>query len=144
MILIEQYKIYKRGTEYVVVGEETELFCPFCHGVLKYRDSRIRKIILADGSHKEVRVRRLRCTCCHRVHKELPDFIQPYKRYVREVIQAVLDHVSFSVAAENSTIARWLSWFRKWKEKPFVQRLKEEYPSNWLLYANQILYTVCV
>ena len=58
-------------------------------------------------------IRRLRCERCNRVHHELPDILVPYKRYCRESIEAVVTrNVPLTVAADESTIFRWRSWFR--------------------------------
>jgi hypothetical protein len=58
-------------------------------------------------------IRRLKCQCCGRLHNELPDFIQPYKRYTSDVIEAVLDDDTSASPAENSTIKRWRKWFNR-------------------------------
>ncbi|MCQ4772110.1 DUF6431 domain-containing protein, partial [Intestinimonas massiliensis] len=40
---------------------------------------------------KWVAIRRLRCCKCHAVHRELPDFIFPYKQYEADIIIGVLE-----------------------------------------------------
>ncbi len=37
--------------------------------------------------------------------------MQPFKRYVTEVVEAVLDNVDESCPAEGRTIKRWRDWF---------------------------------
>jgi len=58
-------------------------------------------------------VRRLGCTECRRIHHELPDMLIPYKRHVAENIEAVIIGDSDSVAADESTIKRWRTWFNE-------------------------------
>ena len=36
-------------------------------------------------------IRRLKCSNCGRLHRELPDCLVPYKHYASEVISGVLD-----------------------------------------------------
>jgi len=57
-------------------------------------------------------VRRLQCINCKKIHHELPDILVPYKRYESSCIETVIDNVdNIDVAADDSTIYRWKSWF---------------------------------
>ncbi len=75
------------------------------------RDSRDRICYQDDGTHRVYRLRRLKCKQCGKIHTELPDFMQPFKRYVSEVVEVVLDNVDESCPAEGRTIKRWRDWF---------------------------------
>ena len=69
-------------------------------------DSLGEKIILS--------IRRLRCVECKRIHHELPDMLVPYKRHVRESIEAVITReAEISVIADESTLKRWRGWFNE-------------------------------
>lgn len=63
--------------------------CPKCGGQLKYYDHVQRLIRTKYGNKKWVSIRRLRCCNCHSVHRELPDFIFPYKQYEADIIVGV-------------------------------------------------------
>ena len=60
---------------------DNQSICPKCGGQLKYYDNVQRLIRTKFGNKKRVAIRRLRCCKCHAVHRELPDFIFPYKQY---------------------------------------------------------------
>jgi len=62
-----------------------------------------------DLQEKVLRIRRLQCRNCLKIHHELPDLLVPYKRYAAATIEAALDETE--VALETSTIRRWVSWF---------------------------------
>ena len=90
-----------------------QVFCPCCGGDLIVIGSRKRKYIKSSGENCSLVIRRLRCQQCNRIHHELPDILVPYKRYDSESIEAVVTGSSaLSVAADESTLARWRSWFQ--------------------------------
>ena len=75
--------------------------------------SRKRKYLKKSGESNVLIIRRLRCGNCNKIHHELPDILVPYKRYDNESIETVLiDNGSLDVAADDSTILRWRTWFR--------------------------------
>lgn len=58
-----------------------------------------------------LRIRRLRCVKCRRMHHELPDFIVPHKHYAaRSIEQALRWPHHHTVSCENSTVYRWKKW----------------------------------
>ena len=61
---------------------DNQSICPKCGGQLKYYDHVQRLVRTKFGNKKWVAIRRLRCCKCHAVHRELPDFIFPYKQYI--------------------------------------------------------------
>ncbi len=74
--------------------------------------SRERKLRDESGESRRFIVRRLRCTRCEKIHHELPDLMVPYKRYGADVIEkATLPTTHLTVAADESTLYRWRSWF---------------------------------
>ena len=87
-------------------------FCPCCSGPLKVVGSRRRKFINSAGDTVVLIIRRLRCCDCGRIHHELPDILVPYKRHGSEGIEmAVTGDSVLCVAADESTLGRWRSWF---------------------------------
>lgn len=89
--------------------------CPCCGGELKVIGSRLRKYIRDTGEQKTVRIRRLRCASCQRIHHELPDLFLPYKRYEASCFEKVMSPAHpIDVAADDSTLFRWNRWFLDW------------------------------
>lgn len=91
------------------------LTCPKCKGQLKYYDS-VRRIVRTKSRiTKWIKIRRLRCSECGILHRELPDSIFPYKQYEAEVIQGVLDGlITFETLGYEDypcemTMARWMA-----------------------------------
>jgi rubredoxin len=89
--------------------------CPSCGGCLKSYD-RVQRIIRTKGRatrHEEIR--RMRCSICGTVHRELPDYILPYKQYESEVIRGVLegfitsDTIGYEDYPCEMTMIRWKS-----------------------------------
>lgn len=65
--------------------------CPLCGGDLKYYD-KVKRIVRTKRRDTQwVKIRRLKCVDCGVLHRELPDFIFPYKQYEAEVILGVLE-----------------------------------------------------
>lgn len=65
--------------------------CPKCGGELRYYDS-VRRIVRTKARiTKWVNIRRLRCSVCGSIHRELPEELFPYKQYEAEVIIGVVD-----------------------------------------------------
>ena len=89
--------------------------CPCCHATQrKVIGSRNRKVLELDETsgdlhEKVLRIRRLQCRGCRKIHHELPDILVPYKRHAATTIEAVLEEVD--VALETSTIQRLKGWF---------------------------------
>ncbi len=89
-----------------------QISCPCCSGDLKVIGSRQRVCIDGLGDKIILSIRRLRCVECERIHHELPDMLVPYKRHVRESIEAVISgEAAISVSADESTFKRWREWF---------------------------------
>ncbi len=96
------------------VRSKEQSFCPCCNGALKSIGSRIRKCTNNAGNTIKLRIRRLRCKNCHKIHHELPDLLIPYKRYDSKCIESVVaDDKTLSVPADDSTLSRWKVWFMK-------------------------------
>ena len=65
--------------------------CPTCGGKLKPYDKVLRIVRTKGRKTKRVSIRRLRCTECGGLHREIPQYICPYKQYEKDVIQGVLE-----------------------------------------------------
>lgn len=99
--------------EFFVRSKELSI-CPCCSGCLKSIGSRIRKVKDSFGDTIKLRIKRLRCRTCNKIHHELPDLIVPYKRYNSNCIESVVtDDKALTVPADESTLLRWKAWFNK-------------------------------
>ena len=92
-----------------------ELTCPKCGGALKYYD-KVKRIVRTKGrTSKRVKIRRLKCVKCGAIHRELPDYILPYKQYEVEVIRGVLEGfitcetLGYEDYPCETTMIRWMS-----------------------------------
>lgn len=70
---------------------ENVKICPKCGGTLEYRDNLHRIVRTRRGVTNWVQIRRLRCTQCGVIHRELPNYILPYKQYEAETVQGVIE-----------------------------------------------------
>lgn len=65
--------------------------CARCGGELRFYDC-VQRIVRTKGRKtKQIAVQRLRCYHCHAVHRELPDYILPYKQYEAEIVHGVVE-----------------------------------------------------
>lgn len=91
------------------------LICQKCGSHLKYYDSVSRIIRTKGRKTQHIRVRRLRCSKCRAVHRELPEFILPYKQYEAEIIKGVLegfitpDTIGYEDYPCEMTMVRWMT-----------------------------------
>lgn len=89
--------------------------CPKCSGKLKYYD-KVRRL-LRTKNHKAyyIELRRMKCSVCGSLHRELPDNIYPYKQYEAEIISGVLDGcitsdtLGFEDYPCEQTMLNWIS-----------------------------------
>lgn len=90
-----------------------ESVCPKCGGHLKYYDSVPRLVRTKYGVKNKVAIRRLRCSQCNSVHREIPEFIFPYKQYEAEIIIGVIEGliacetIGFEDYPCEMTMMRW-------------------------------------
>ncbi|SMP38734.1 DUF6431 domain-containing protein [Anoxynatronum buryatiense] len=90
-------------------------FCPCCHSSeKKVIGSRNRKVLEAheangDLVEKVLRIRRLQCKSCLKIHHQLPDLLIPYKHHAAALMESTLEEQE--VPVEESTLRRWKVWF---------------------------------
>ncbi|MFC5532641.1 DUF6431 domain-containing protein [Cohnella yongneupensis] len=74
--------------------------------------SRKRVWYQSSGDRATLIIRRLYCKACAKIHHELPDLLVPYKRFDAESLEGALSGIERTdIAADESTLARWKSWF---------------------------------
>jgi hypothetical protein len=104
---------YRVAVFFVRSAEKTH--CPCCTGILVVIGSRQRVWYKSSGDREKLIIRRLYCEKCEKIHHELPDLLLPYRRYDAESIEGVISEPAYSdVAADESTLFRWRSWFYVW------------------------------
>lgn len=92
---------------------KNQLVCPKCGGELIFYDNVSRIVRTKYRKSKWVRIRRLRCSKCSKIHRELPKFIYPYKQYESEIIIGVIeglitaDTLGFEDYPCEMTMMRW-------------------------------------
>jgi hypothetical protein len=97
--------------------------CPECSHELVYRDSVKRYGRYYNDKRSAYLIRRLKCTnpSCHRLHRELPDFLVPFRHYVSTVIEECsdgtvgIDDPAFEALPCEKTFHRWKTWLRESK-----------------------------
>jgi len=87
-------------------------YCPICGTALLMRGWRARNMIENSGAKVKLKIRRLKCGKCKRIHHELPDCIVPYKRHSAETIENIISGSSENVPCENRTIRRIVYWWK--------------------------------
>lgn len=88
MVIISNFKLRFNNNEYKVQSYQ-ESYCPKCNASLSYIGTRKRRLINEYGDRVILRVRRLRCDNCRRVHIELPNIAVPYHLYCYKIIESV-------------------------------------------------------
>jgi uncharacterized protein YbaR (Trm112 family) len=108
--------LLKRSPVRAFFVRSTEIIpCPCCAGELQVIGSRRRVWIQSDGVKNRLVIRRTQCEQCGKIHHELPALLVPYKHYDAESIEAALSgSEGIAVAADESTLLRWRSWFAAW------------------------------
>lgn len=105
--------------------------CPNCGGSLKYYDSVSRIVRGKRRFSNYVKIRRLRCSNCRGIYREIPDYIYPYKQYEAEIIDGVTegyitsDTIGFEDYPCEDTMKRWKT-MNSFKEN-FGTEISEEF-----------------
>lgn len=106
--------------------EAMEFFCPKCGSKTHAHQWKERSAWSSDSLVPKITQLRVKCPnkACKRTHVILPDFLNPYKRYVGAEIEASIEHIQDkidapapSTDADESTIYRWNAQFLKRFEK---------------------------
>ena len=84
--------------------------CPKCNSTMKFRDTCNRHCKDKESKCTWYVLRRFEC--CDSTHREIPDFLFPFKHYEADVVQSVIDGNTDGIAADESTIR---CWRRQWK-----------------------------
>ena len=123
MVILSRYEINFKPSEDLFWVKTKEIsICPCCGQPLSGYDHHLRLVRLRCGIKVRLLVPRAFCRSCHRLHTQLPSFVQPNKHYEAMVIQQVMDGKTLSTCpAEDSTIRRWQSALRH--AAPYLEML---------------------
>lgn len=106
-------------------------FCPDCGKLLHFHGRCSRFARITGERRIEMSIRVLYCTSCCRFHRELPDFIAPFKQLCLKIIARIYDGTLENPAVEGSTIIRiryWVDWLLKYGTA-IVKMLEEKHPT---------------
>jgi len=107
----------EEGFSFIVVNEGCDPDCPYCQERLIANDWNIRCCRNLDGTMKKYMVEDRRCVKCGRMHRLLPDFLVPYKRYGREAIEEMIFNdiddtlTKYPDTSNEYTIKRYKKWW---------------------------------
>ena len=87
--------------------------CPMCGEPLEYLD-RVNRIVRSKGGEvRKDKIRRMYCGRCGVTHREIPEYLLPYKHYEAKIIEGVINGTitSFDLEYEDypceMTMKRW-------------------------------------
>lgn len=65
--------------------------CPVCGAKLKYFDKTDRVVRGEYGTKKKIKIWRLKCTGCGKIHREQPKNMFPYVQFRADIYQGVIE-----------------------------------------------------
>ena len=80
---------------------------------MAFRDTCNRHGLDKDARCQWYVLRRFACGDCNNIHREIPDFLFPYKHYNADVIQTVIEGNTDGIAADESTMRHWQKQWQK-------------------------------
>lgn len=104
--------------------------CPICGKPMKSHGRCKRYLRISGEKRVTLSVRVFYCPECRRYHRELPDYITPYKHLSTDMIAEIYDGTD-NYDVDDSTIIRVRKWVRKFLSfgAATVRRLKLEHPA---------------
>ena len=143
MVMVSDYTVSYDEEENIVVESSVISYCPMCGGVLSYRDTCERIMLLERRERRNYIIRRLKCHHCGKLHRELPDCLVPYKHYAAEVISGTLDGV-VTLEDDDSEDYPCAATMKKWHHWLVVNYLRmEEYLKMILaVYNSAVMHAV--
>ena len=113
MINIAKYELeYNPNDKCFYIRAAEEVVCSICGcKKMKRKGRRKRSVIMPNGEIKVLKIRRLKCKCCEKIHHELPDIIVPYKRHSAKTIEKIINGADEAIYCEESTLNRIKAWW---------------------------------
>ena len=113
MINITKYRLeYKKKEKVFYVWADEEVVCSICGCKdMTRKGRRKRLVIMPSGKIRVLKIRRLKCKNCKKIHHELPDIIVPYKLHNSQTIEEIINGADEAICCEESTINRIKAWW---------------------------------
>jgi len=114
MVIITKYRLeYNPQNDTYTVWADEENVCPICGSEdMRLKGRRKRQVIVRDQETQVLRIQRLKCGGCNKIHHELPDLIVPYKRHCIQTIELIVNGDEEDTDCEESTINRIKAWWK--------------------------------
>lgn len=124
----------KDGIHYITGKEDA--YCTVCGNLMSVHSRCIRYVRRANGKRDKLSLRVLQCVSCHRFHRELPDFITPYKHLCTEILAAIHDALNNYCVDERTVhrVRHWVEWFLEFSSA-FIKGLLIKHPLMLTNYA---------
>lgn len=101
-----------------MISENDPKICPLCDGSLKRYD-RVNRIVKSEyGKIETVRLTRYKCIKCGSIHRELPEYLKPYKQFNADIINGMVDgsinhdDLKYEDYPHEVTVKRWTKEFK--------------------------------
>jgi hypothetical protein len=112
MISIHKYrKEYNKSQDVYIVKAGETIPCPICGETLRPKGWPKRVVIEEDGTKSIIKVQRRKCSGCKKYHRELPDFIIPYKRHCLKTVEQIINCEEKTTCIETETIRKIKLWW---------------------------------
>ncbi len=102
--------------------QKGEITCPVCGAKLKYYDHVTRLVRGEFGKKDRIKIRRLKCTGCGKLHRELPSLI-PHVQFRADIVNGIVEgsisyyDLEYEDYPCEMTMDRWRRRFGKNKPK---------------------------
>lgn len=124
-----------------MIDSKEECRCPHCGGRLIKKDKVLRGQKIVSGERDWYVIHRFKCVECSAIHRQLPDFMVPYKQYAGETIEDVIEGViSEEDPVEHPcdmTMKHW-RWWAKFNE-PQMEGQMRSAAYRFLDFSDQFL-----
>lgn len=132
LISVTQGITYYKNGVIIFTGQE-KVGCPDCGGDLRVRSTCHRKLRTAQGI-EVYRLRVMGCLGCGKTHRELPNWMVPYKRMDASCLVSIAQAPQKEHLRQASTntwlrVKRWMAWFLQYAQK--VISSQNIQPGTW-------------
>lgn len=96
-----------------MLNDSKTMSCSKCGYEMKYYDKVPRIVRTRDRETNRIRIERFRCPVCGEIHRNLPDYILPYKQYEADIVMGVIEGlitcetIGFEDYPCEMTMTRW-------------------------------------
>ena len=129
MFIVSCFVEFVKEGIHIIIGKEPAQ-CPCCGKLMHLHCRCVRYVRRHEGQRDKLSLRVFYCSNCHRYHRELPNFIVPYRHLCTKILAAIYDDRD-NYAVDNRTIIRIRRWVNKFMKfgVATIGRLQSEHPS---------------